>query len=149
MDFCDWYCRLNHIGHSLQYIKYKSRHINTELRSLILHITVSSHLYAQFSTARIPLFASNVILKSCFTQCESWITITLTPSYSLISLETLCAYMREDTVTISLFNLCHAALLKVQKSTEVWQTLLKWHVHASVDISTIIDGRAMVLLSNT
>ena len=64
----------------------------------LLYYTVSSRLYAQFSTACIPLFASNVILKSCFTQCESWITITLTPSYSLISLETLCAYMREDTV---------------------------------------------------
>ncbi len=33
--------------------------------------TVSSRVYAQFWTARIPLFASEVILKSSVTQCES------------------------------------------------------------------------------
>ena len=61
-------------------------------------LTVSSHVYAQFLTARIPLFASDVILKSCVTQCESWIAITLTLSFLLIWLETLCAYTHEDTV---------------------------------------------------
>ena len=65
-------------------------------------ITVSSCIYALFWTARIPLFASKFILKSGVTQCESWIAVTHTPSFFLIGMETLCAYAREDTVSVEL-----------------------------------------------
>ncbi len=61
-------------------------------------ITVSSCVYAQFWTARIPLFASNFIKKSGIIQYESWFAITPTPLYILITLETLCTCTPEDTV---------------------------------------------------
>ena len=64
----------------------------------VMQLTVSSCVYTQFWTARIPLFASKFIFKSVFTQCKTWLAITPTPTFILISLETLCAYMREDTV---------------------------------------------------
>ena len=73
----------------------------------IVHVyTVSSHLYAQFWTACIPLFASNLILRFVVTQCKTWFTITPTLTFILISLETLCAYMREDTVMVQNNGTC-------------------------------------------
>ena len=60
--------------------------------------TVSSHVYAQFGMVRSPLSESDVISKSVVTQCKIWITITPTPTFILISLETLCVYTHKDTV---------------------------------------------------
>ena len=61
-------------------------------------LTVSFCLYAQFWTVRIPLFALNFILKCVVTQWKTWLTITLTHTFILISLKTLSAYICEDTV---------------------------------------------------
>ena len=47
-------------------------------------------------------FVSNVISKSVITQCKICLARSPTPTFILISLETLCAYTREDTVFILL-----------------------------------------------
>ena len=48
--------------------------------------------------AHNPLFGSNFISKSVVTQCKTCLAITPTPTSIVISLETLCAYTRKDTV---------------------------------------------------
>ena len=75
--------------------------INCHGGGMQLPHTVSSRLYAQFWTARIPLFASKVFFKFIVTQCRRWLATTLTPTFILISLETLCVYTHEDTVSLS------------------------------------------------
>ena len=77
--------------------------------------TVSSRLYAQFWKMHIPLFGPNVILKSAVTQCKICITIMLTTTFILIWLETLCTYMREDTVVVKHFHNLWPSMLALLK----------------------------------
>ena len=61
----------------------------------ILYYTISSCVYAQFWTARIPLFWQNIILKSGVTQCKTWITIACIPLFHLnLARNTLRVYAR-------------------------------------------------------
>ena len=59
----------------------------------VIGIIYTLRIYAQFWTVAIPLFGSNVILKSVVTQCESYSEDTLTPTSFMILLEMLCAYI--------------------------------------------------------
>ncbi len=45
---------------------------------------------------RNSLYGSNITSRSVVTQCKTWLAITPTPTFTLFSLEMLCAYTCED-----------------------------------------------------